>query len=133
VPPSTCALQVMQTFTPGRSALSMVTLVASRHNPPIAAFCARLSARLSAAGKPKKVALTACMQQLLTILNAIVRQGVPWSTQTALDTQDNCFSVRMTVEQAYYYRDGGTANAFFGVNRRAACASPDVSASVGQV
>ena len=58
-----------------RSALYMATLVASRHNPIITAFYTRLCA----AGKPKKVALTACMHKLLTILNAIVRQGTPWS------------------------------------------------------
>ncbi len=62
-----------------RTALYMATLVASRHNPTIAAFYRRLCA----AGKPKKVALTACMHKLLTILNAIVRQAAPWSVQTA--------------------------------------------------
>jgi transposase len=62
-----------------RTALYMATLVASRHNPTIAAFYTRLCA----AGKPKKVALIACMHKLLTILNAIVRRGVPWSLQTA--------------------------------------------------
>ncbi|HET7634977.1 MAG TPA: IS110 family transposase, partial [Burkholderiales bacterium] len=31
-----------------------------------------------AAGKPKKVALVACMRKLLTILNAMVRTGKPW-------------------------------------------------------
>jgi transposase len=62
-----------------RTALYMATLVASRHNPSIAAFYTRLCA----AGKPKKVALTACMHKLLTILNAILRQGTPWSV-TAL-------------------------------------------------
>jgi transposase len=62
-----------------RTALYMATLVASRFNPTIAAFYARLCA----AGKPKKVALTACMHKLLTILNAIVRRGTPWSVQTA--------------------------------------------------
>jgi transposase len=62
-----------------RTALYMAALVASRYNPIIAAFYRRLCA----AGKPKKVALTACMHKLLTILNAIVRQGTPWSVQTA--------------------------------------------------
>jgi transposase len=62
-----------------RTALYMATLVASRHNPRIAAFYGRLCA----AGKPKKVALIACMHKLLTILNAIVRQGSPWSVQPA--------------------------------------------------
>jgi transposase len=62
-----------------RTARSMATLVAARHTPTIAAF----SRRLCAAGKPKKVALTACMHTVLTILNAIVRQAAPWSVQTA--------------------------------------------------
>jgi transposase len=62
-----------------RTALYMATLVASRFNPTIAAFYTRLCA----AGKPKKVALMACMHKLLTILNAIIRQGAPWSVQTA--------------------------------------------------
>jgi transposase len=35
-------------------------------------------ARLLAAGKPKKVALTACMHKLLLILNALLRQRVRW-------------------------------------------------------
>ncbi|MGZ3638515.1 MAG: IS110 family RNA-guided transposase [Ktedonobacterales bacterium] len=62
-----------------RTALYMATLVATRHNPIIAAFYGRLCA----AGKPKKVALTACMHKLLTILNAIVRHGVTWAVQPA--------------------------------------------------
>lgn len=57
-----------------RSALYMAALVAARHNPVIAAFYKRLRA----AGKPSKVALTACMRKLLTILNAIVRDRQPW-------------------------------------------------------
>jgi transposase len=43
---------------------------------------ARPHRRSSAAGKPKKVALTACMRKLLTILNAIVRDQTPWRTIT---------------------------------------------------
>jgi transposase len=58
-----------------RTALYMATLVATRHNPLSAAFYGRWCA----AGKPKKVALTACMHKLLTILNAMVRQGSSWS------------------------------------------------------
>ena len=58
----------------GRSALFMAALVASRHNPVIRAFYARLLA----AGKPKLVALTACAHKLLTILNAIVAHRTPW-------------------------------------------------------
>lgn len=57
-----------------RSALYMATLVATRHNPVIAAFYQRLCA----GGKPKKLALTACMHKLLTILNAILRHATPW-------------------------------------------------------
>jgi transposase len=63
-----------------RAALYMAALVASRHNPVIRAFYQRLLA----AGKPKKVALTACMRKLLTILNAIVRTGQPWNPAFAV-------------------------------------------------
>ena len=59
-----------------RAALYMATLVATRHNPVIAAFYQRLLA----AGKPKKVALTACMRKLLVILNALIPDRRPWQT-----------------------------------------------------
>jgi transposase len=59
-----------------RATLYMAALVASRHNPVIAAFYQRLLA----AGKPKKTALVACMRKLLTILNAILRHRTPWQT-----------------------------------------------------
>jgi len=58
-----------------RRVLFMAALVASRHNLVIKAFYQRLLA----AGKPKKVALVACMRKLLTILNAMVRSGKPWN------------------------------------------------------
>ena len=58
-----------------RSALYMATLAAVRSNRPIRAFYERLQAR----GKLKKVALTACMHKLLTILNAVLRHRTPWS------------------------------------------------------
>ena len=57
-----------------RRVLYMATLVASRHNPTIRAFYDRLVA----AGKAKKLALTACMRKLLVILNAMLRDGTPW-------------------------------------------------------
>jgi transposase len=57
-----------------RAVLYMAALVASRHNPVIAAFYARLRR----AGKPAKLALTACMRKLLTILNAVLRDQRPW-------------------------------------------------------
>ena len=57
-----------------RAALWMGALVAVQHNPVLRAFYARLLA----AGKPKKVALTACMHKLLTILNALLRRRTPW-------------------------------------------------------
>ena len=59
-----------------RRVLYMATLSASRHNPVIRDFYQRLLA----AGKPKKVALTACMRKLLTILNAMMRTGKPWDS-----------------------------------------------------
>jgi transposase len=57
-----------------RATLSMGTLVAVRHNPVLKASYERLLA----AGKAKKVALTACMRQLLTILNAMVKHQTSW-------------------------------------------------------
>jgi len=62
-----------------RTALYMATLVATCHNPVIRAFYQRLCA----AGKPKKVALVACMRKLLTILNAMVRHRTPWCASVA--------------------------------------------------
>jgi transposase len=41
----------------------------------------RFDERLCAAGKAKKVALTACMRKLLTILNAMVKHQKPWQVQ----------------------------------------------------
>ncbi len=60
-----------------RAALYMGTLAARCFNPVIKAFYARLCA----AGKPKKVALVACMRKLLTILNAMLAHGTPWRHQ----------------------------------------------------
>jgi transposase len=57
-----------------RSALYMAALSAVRFNPVLKAFYGRLKA----AGKPPKVALTAAMRKLLTILNAMVRSGRAW-------------------------------------------------------
>ncbi len=62
----------------GRSAIRMVlymaTLSATRSNPVIEAFYNRLCT----AGKPKKVALTACMRKLLIILNAMLKHRKSW-------------------------------------------------------
>jgi len=57
-----------------RAALYMATLSAARYDPVISAFYARLLQ----AGKAKKVALTACMHKLLTIINAVIKSGQPW-------------------------------------------------------
>jgi transposase len=57
-----------------REALYMGALIASRHNPQIKEFYERLLE----AGKPKKVALVACMRKLLTVLNAMMRERTPW-------------------------------------------------------
>jgi transposase len=65
---------------PVRAALYMAALVASTWNPAIRAFYQRLRA----AGKPAKVALTACMRKLLIILNAIARSGTPWQPERSL-------------------------------------------------
>lgn len=57
-----------------RTILFMAALVASRFNPVLKAF----RDKLVAAGKPKIVAIVAVMRKLLTILNAIIRDGKPW-------------------------------------------------------
>jgi transposase len=57
-----------------RAALYMATLSAVRYELTIQAFYQRLLG----AGKPKKVALTACMHKLLRIINAVIKSGVPW-------------------------------------------------------
>ncbi len=57
-----------------RTTLYMATLTASRFNTSIRTFYGRLRE----AGKPPKVALTACMRKLLTILNAMARDGHAW-------------------------------------------------------
>ena len=66
---------------PVRAALYMAALVATRRTPVIREFYHRLLT----AGKPKKVALTACMRKLLTILNAMLRANTVWrhTVQTA--------------------------------------------------
>ena len=60
---------------PVRKVLYMATLSATRTNPVIRAFYERLLA----AGKEKKVALTACMRKLLVILNSMIRHNRTWS------------------------------------------------------
>ena len=62
-----------------RAALYMGALVASRFNPVIREFYQRLLA----AGKPKKLALTACMRKLLVILNSMLKHRSPWRAKRA--------------------------------------------------
>jgi len=57
-----------------RTSLFMAVLSASKHNPVIREFYQRLIAK----GKPRMVAITACMRKLLTILNALVRDNTKW-------------------------------------------------------
>jgi len=66
-----------------RSALYMATLSAARWDPTIKTFYQRLLA----AGKPPKLALTACMHKLLTIINAVIKSGVPWQASYPHSTQ----------------------------------------------
>lgn len=57
-----------------RKQLYMPTLVATRHNPAIRT----MYQRLVAAGKPKMLALVACMRKLLILLNAMIRENKTW-------------------------------------------------------
>lgn len=59
-----------------RSALYMATLTAIRCNPVIKKFFERLVSK----NKPFKVAITACMRKLLTILNLMLKTQTPWRT-----------------------------------------------------
>ena len=60
-----------------RTMLYMAATSAIRFNPVIREFYQRLTAR----GKPHKVAMVACMRKMLTILNAIVRESTPWTPE----------------------------------------------------
>lgn len=62
---------------PVRAVLYMATIAAIRFNSTLRS----LHDRLIAKGKPAKVAIVACMRKLLTILNAIARDGRPWNPQ----------------------------------------------------
>ncbi|HEX6703727.1 MAG TPA: IS110 family transposase, partial [Albitalea sp.] len=57
-----------------RNVTYMATVSALTYNPVLRSYYQRLLA----AGKPKKVAIVACMRKMLTILNAMVRDGAPW-------------------------------------------------------
>lgn len=65
-----------------RAVLYMATLVATRYNPTVKGWYQRLLA----AGKPKKVALVACMRKLLVVLNAMIRTKTRWQAQVTLTT-----------------------------------------------
>jgi transposase len=58
-----------------RHMLYMAAVVAPRFNPVIRIFYQRLLA----AGKPKKLALTACMRKLVLIINAMLKNHQPWN------------------------------------------------------
>ena len=62
-----------------RNILYMAALTAARHNPVLKAFYDRLRA----AGKEPKVALIAVMRKMITILNALLRDGVRWENAAA--------------------------------------------------
>jgi transposase len=68
---------------PVRASLYMGAVVAIRHNPIIKDFYERLLSR----GKPKKLAITACVRKMLVILNAMIRDQKPW--QVSKDLQPN--------------------------------------------
>lgn len=65
-----------------RAKLYMATLVATRHNAVVKVWYQRLLA----AGKPKKVALVACMRKLLVVLNQMLKTKTRWRVQVAPTT-----------------------------------------------
>lgn len=62
-----------------RAVLYMATVSAIRFNSAIKAF----AERLKQAGKPTKIVIVACMRKLLTIMNAIIKNNVPWHPKSA--------------------------------------------------
>jgi transposase len=66
-----------------RTMLYMAALSAVRHNPLLRACYQRLLER----GKARKLALVACMRKLLVILNAMLRDQVPWNPNYLIDLQ----------------------------------------------
>jgi len=62
-----------------RTTLYMAAMSAVRYNPVIKVFYDRLLAK----GKLKKVAMVACMHKMLTIMNAIIKSGIPWNPEYA--------------------------------------------------
>ena len=62
-----------------RAVLYMATVSAMRFNSSIKAF----AERLILAGKPGKVVIVACMRKLLTIMNAMIKNNMPWSPKNA--------------------------------------------------
>ncbi len=65
-----------------RRGLYLAVWTAKRHNPVIRAFYRRLVA----AGKPPRVAEVACIHKLVGILNALLRDGVPWEAPATAST-----------------------------------------------
>ena len=84
----------------------MAALVGTHYNLPLRAFYRRLVT----AGKPKKLALVACVRKLLTILNAILRPHAPWQgstpvvTDNSLDAEDSCSQVSAGPKNARQFR-----------------------------
>ena len=64
----------------GRKGAVLWAASIARRETPFRRHCYE---RLLAAGKPKKVAIVACMRKLLIIMNAMVKSGRPWSDQLA--------------------------------------------------
>lgn len=63
-----------------RNTLYNAANVARQHEPKFKAFYQRLIAK----GKPFKVAINACMRKLLTVVNAIIRDGSQWQADAVL-------------------------------------------------
>lgn len=61
---------------PVRAALYMAVLTARKFNPALKRFYDRLIAK----GKPKKVAMVACMRKLIITMNAMLRDGTRWES-----------------------------------------------------
>lgn len=63
----------------------MATLTARTYNPLIR----KMAERLTKAGKPFKVMMTACLRKLLTMLNTMVRNNEAWRSECGNDKEQN--------------------------------------------
>ena len=92
----------------------MAAMVAVQHNPVIKAFYDRLVEK----GKPKKVAIIASMRKLLTIINAMLRDGTRWG-QSSFVNADQSQVIPSSQRQLLRLRSQNDIGRFYGLSLNA--------------